>query len=134
MIPRYRAWDKTLKTMYEADDIMYIDFEEKEICVKALFFEKASRYNFDDIVLMQSTGLIDKNEKEIFEGDILCDEGLEQENDFIYTTVSYEDGAWVCDQITSDDCGYSGALNEFSDDYSVIGNIYTKPELLEVSS
>lgn len=134
MIPRYRAWDKIHKTMYEVDDIVSIDFEEKEICVKALFFEKASRYNFDDIVLMQSTGLIDKNEKEIFEGDILCDEGLEQENDFIYTTVSYEDGAWVCDQITSDDCGYSGALNEFSDDYSVIGNIYTKPELLEVSS
>lgn len=37
MIPRYRAWDKTCKTMYEADDIMYIDFEEKEICVKTLF-------------------------------------------------------------------------------------------------
>lgn len=134
MIPRYRAWDKIRKTMYEVDDIMSIDFGKSEISVKTLFFERTNYYNFDDIVLMQSTGLIDKNEKEIFEGDILCDEGLEQENDFIYTTVSYEDGAWVCDQITSDDCGYSGALNEFSDDYSVIGNIYTKPELLEVSS
>lgn len=29
MIPRYRAWDKDFKTMYEADDIVYIDFEEK---------------------------------------------------------------------------------------------------------
>ena len=38
MIPRYRVWNKVLKTMYEADDIMYIDFREKEICVETLFF------------------------------------------------------------------------------------------------
>lgn len=134
MIPRFRAWDKDFKTMYEADDIVYIDFEEKQICVKTLFFERASRYDFNDIVLMQSTGLTDKNGKEIFEGDVLCDEGIEQESDFVYATVYYGKGMWVCDQITSDDCGYGGALNEFSDDYSVIGNIYENPELTEVSS
>lgn len=129
-MPRFRAWDKEFKEMVQVDALVF-----DEQIIKATYKNgNIVKEDLKNYVLMQSTGLKDKNGKEIFEGDILCDEGLEQENDFIYTTVSYEDGAWVCDQITSDDCGYSGALNEFSDDYSVIGNIYTKPELLEVSS
>lgn len=132
MIPRYRAWNKATKAMYEVDDIMSIDFGKSKISVKTLFFERTNYYNFDDIVLMRSTGLTDKNGKEIFEGDILCDEGTEQEDELVYVAVSYRDGMWVCDQITSDDCGYCGALNEFSDNYSVIGNICTNPWMLEV--
>lgn len=128
MIPRYRAWDVELKSMKEVTDIDY-----RLECVE-LSDSDGDTYiqGFSNIKLMQSTGLTDKNGKEIFEGDILCDEGIEQENDFVYATVSYREGMWVCDQITSDDCGYGGALNEFSDDYSVIGNIYENPELLEV--
>ena len=48
MIPRYRAWDKNLKTMYEVDDIMSIDFGKSEISVKTLFFERTNYYKFDD--------------------------------------------------------------------------------------
>lgn len=132
MIPRHRAWNKATKAMYEVDDIMSIDFGKSEISVKTLFFERTNYYNFADIELMQSTGLADINGKEIFEGDILCDGGLEQEDEFVYVTVYYEYGMWNCVQITNDDCGYSGALNEFNDNYSVIGNIYANPELLEV--
>lgn len=80
----------------------------------------------------QSTGLHDKNGKEIFEGDILCDEGFEQEDEFVYVSVSSKEGMWICTQITNEYCGYGGALNEFVNDYSVIGNIYENPELLEV--
>lgn len=74
----------------------------------------------------------DKNGKEIFEGDILCDEGNEQEAEFVYVYVSSKEGMWICTQNTNEDCGYGGALNEFVNDYSVVSNIYENPELLEV--
>lgn len=126
MIPKYRAWDKAFKTMYEADDIMYIDFREKEICVETLFFEKAARYDFDDIVLMQSTGLTDKNGKEIFEGDIIDStdgfmtgvvEFREALGMFVSNLVEYNNFERLCDVASS---------------RKIIGNIWEHPELAEV--
>ena len=43
MIPRYRAWNKATKAMYEVDDIMSIDFGKSEISVKTLFFEQTKQ-------------------------------------------------------------------------------------------
>lgn len=125
MIPRYRAWDKIHKTMYEVDDIMYINFEENQICVKTLFFERASRYDFDDVVLMQSTGFRDKNGKEIFEGDIVDSEdgilsgivGFRPDlGMFVSTLIKYNNFERLCN---------------VADSVYIIGNIYTNPELAE---
>lgn len=139
MIPRYRAWSKQERRLIYSEDILAIDYENEEIDAQKIYFEDGLAverdiytYGFNNIELMQSTGLTDKNGKEIFEGDILCDEGLEQEDEFVYVTVSYRDGMWICAQITNDDCGYSGALNEFVEDYSVIGNTWEGGELLDV--
>lgn len=127
MIPRFRAWLKKDKEMIDVEEI---HFENGKIDFIGDAITWMCKNN--DFVLMQSTGLTDKNGKEIFEGDILCDEGLEQEDEFVYVTVSYKDGMWICYQITNDDFGYGGSLNEFAGDYSVIGNIYQNKELLEV--
>ena len=137
MIPRFRAWDKTCKTMYEADDIMYIDFREEEICVETLFFEKAARYDFDDIVLMQSTGLKDKNGKEIFEGDVVTDGHTTGDIKNHPTLGFYMVDDNGIERFFSD----GSAIEDFDEDVKtvarileIIGNIYTNPELLEVSS
>lgn len=128
MIPRYRAWDKIHKTMYEADDIITIDFEEKQICVKTLFFGKVSYYDLDDVVLMQSTGFRDKNGKEIFEGDIVDSEDgilsgiVEFRPDlgmFVSTLIKYNNFERLCN---------------VADSVYIIGNIYTNPELAEERS
>ena len=126
MIPRYRAWNKNLKTMYEVDDIMSIDFGKSEISVKTLFFERTNYYNFNDIVLMQSTGLIDKTGKEIFEGDILgTEDGL------LNGVVNFNTdlGMWTNSLIRYNNLE---RLCNIADSREIIGNIYSNPELLEV--
>ena len=128
MIPRYRAWDKNLKTMYEVDDIMSIDFGKSEISVKTLFFDQTNRYDFDDIVLMQSTGLTDKNGKEIFEGDILgTKDGLL--NGVVKFNIDL--GMWMNSLLRYNNFE---RLCSIANSREIIGNIYTNPELAEVDS
>lgn len=68
MIPKFRAWDKETQTML---DVPLIDFKKNVLVGEHWEFGETIFINFDDIHLMQSTGLLDKNGKEIFEGDIL---------------------------------------------------------------
>lgn len=141
MIPRFRAWDKIHKTMYEADDIMYIDFEEKEICVQTIYFEQGlpdSRdldyYDFDDIVLMQSTGMRDKNDREIFEGDILKVTNL---SSWLEVVSFNSNKAMFVSKETKRKIEETPLYDLFNTDIfevEIIGNIHTNPELAEVSS
>lgn len=128
MIPRYRAWDKIHKTMYEVDDIMSIDFGKSEISVKTLFFERTSRYDFDDIVLMQSTGMTDKNGREIFEGDV-----LDSEDGFLAGVVELRQnlGMFVSKLIKYNNFE---RLCNVLDSTQIIGNVWENPKLLEVKS
>ncbi|WP_455474635.1 YopX family protein [Streptococcus salivarius] len=128
MIPRYRAWDKIHKTMYENDDIVSIDIEKSQIYVKTPFFEQVNCYSFRDIDLMQSTGFTDKDGKDIFRGDIVTSRsGLFKG----IVSLRQDLGTYVINLV-----GYNNfeRLCNVADSTKVIGDIYTNPDLAEVSS
>lgn len=133
MIPRFRAWLKKKKKMVATDDLVNISFEDEEICVQTLYFEEGliserdlDYYEFDEIELMQSTGFFDKNNKEIFEGDIL------KSNKYI-TSVFYERGAYCVKFRRTTNTTVTMNVISFIEKYKtkVIGNIYENKELLD---
>nr|DAN61956.1 MAG TPA: YopX protein [Caudoviricetes sp.] len=134
MIPRYRTWIKTEKRMIETDDLLDIDYENTEIVTQQVYFENGLPddrdiycYDFDDIVLMQSTGLKDKNGKEVFVGDIIkCTRGCLHE---VYIEKEYG-GTYFggMPAVYLKDLGEGYAWTEHEE---IIGNVYENPELLE---
>lgn len=128
MIPKYRAWMKSLKWMC---DVTNISFDSKfvDICQQG----DTERYTemsveFDEVKLMQSTGLKDKNNQEIFEGDIVDYKGKKaiikwhgSFASFIYRFIDESQ-----ERKTKWDPLFLAYLK-----FEVIGNIYENPELLK---
>lgn len=131
MIPRFRAWDVLAEKMI--DEILMISFVRKEIIGKfrdgstsvPLKFE--DKRNGEDVILMQSTGLKDKNGKEVFVGDIIkCTRGCLHE---VYIEKEYGGtyfGGMPAVYLKDLREGYAWTEHE-----EIIGNIYENPELLE---
>lgn len=133
MIPKFRAWYVLAEEMI--NEILMISFVRKEIIGKfsdgstsvPLKFE--DKRNGEDVILMQSTGLKDKNGKEVFVGDIIkCTRGCLHE---VYIEKEYG-GTYVGGMPAI----YLKGIREgyaWTGDEEIIGNIYENPELLEVT-
>ena len=124
MIPKYRAYDGgSLNRMYQPDEVMVGHGDIWIIDEDSVAGEWIVN---NDIHLMQSTGLLDKNGKEIFEGDILgIKDGL------LNGVVEYRSdlGMWTNSLIRYNNFE---RLFTVANSREIIGNIYENPELLEV--
>lgn len=142
---KFRAWNKRRRFL---DSAWMIDFEHGEVC--------HSKHNASDInacVLMQFTGLKDKNGKDIYEGDIVKIYNISYRRGSYYEPEDYEgycvgevhyvpskgfvlrksffhdtvDGDNVIKELCYPNQRFSSSKSE------VIGNVYENPELLEAS-
>ena len=130
MIPKFRAWDKYFKEMVQVNALVL-----DEQVIKATYKNgNIAKEDVKEYVLMQSTGLHDKNSKEIFEGDIIrynidvIDIKRHPTLGF-YTVLDGREG-FFGDGMSIDD--FEEDVKEFSKTAEIIGNIYENPELLEV--
>lgn len=126
MIPKFRAWDKETQTML---DVPLIDFKKSVLVGEHWEFGETIFINFDDIHLMQSTGLEDKNGKEIFEKDILDYNGRKVIVKWhgSYASFIYE----FVDELQNRTTEWQPLYLSYYH-FEVIGNIYENSKLLEV--
>lgn len=152
MKPRYRAWDKEFKEMVQVDALVF-----DEQIIKATYKNgNVVKEDLKNYVLMQSTGLKDKNGKEIFEGDILkfndtwsdyCYEGyvdgeitgvnyveIEKETTCFGFGKTRIPESSLFNLVNDEHFTFKELITDTSFEFEIIGNIHTNPELLEVSS
>jgi len=140
---KFRAWDEDKKEITKSFNFFDVEGDGGygDIYNPKLDFDNSiSVYQLHDenlFILMQFTGLCDKNGKEIYEGDIL--EIKNYEKGFGWTTrkafVFFEDGCFKIDNnnywnplvahVIGEDTDYKGWTAK------VIGNIYENPELIK---
>lgn len=133
MMLKFNAWDKDKKVMSIIDEI---DFNSGYILISTGY------KSFDEVKLLQYTGLKDKNNTEIYDGDIVeFDTSLAYEYGILnkaIVTISNIDGV-IPVLFTVEECGdivewsyFEKDIDEldFFDDCKIIGNIYETPHLL----
>ena len=129
MTPKFRAWHNELGRMMLVKTMFFFANELEELELNDSIMNDHIPVYPDEIELMQSTGLKDKNGKEIFEGDVVDYKGRKaiikwhgSYASFIYRFVdelNKRSAEWYPLYLAYLKC-------------EVIGNIYENPELLEV--
>lgn len=125
---KFKVWDRQLKQMCVVDSIEFIDELEGRPGVNAFARDGKIAYwiEKENAVLLQYTGLLDKNGKEIYEGDILKIEtdkpmAVGWSNKFA-SFILNKDG-WAFSHWFGESCNPK--------DCEVIGNTYQNPDLIK---
>ena len=137
-IPKFRAWLKCVGLM---KDVVSINFNNKEIYFGEIDeIRDDPLFDLDDVILMQSTGLTDKNGVEIYLDDV-----LKYDNGELFQVIHLDKTARFALQGLQTgkirwfraECSNSLAFNSFSEFevvstwFEIIGNIHANKELLK---
>lgn len=130
MIQKYRAWHKELGRMTLVKTMFFFAGELEELEVNDSVMNDYIPVYPDEIELMQSTGLKDKNGKEIFEKDILDYNGRKVIVKWhgSYACFIYEFVDELKNRTTEWQPLYLSCYK-----FEIIGNSLENPELLEVT-
>lgn len=133
MIPKFRAWIKTEKRMIETDDLLDIDYENEVVTTQQVYFENGlpddrdlDNFIFEEIELMQSTDMVDRDGKIIFEGDVVKMAKDVYSEPTYYEVVRHRGGAYRLDSKQ-----HGCELWIRHTDCEVVGNVYKNKELLD---
>lgn len=124
---KFRAYVKDRKEIFEVVLINYVTKKVTYLFERVGHLLNIRHDKFNDVELMQYSGLTDMMEKEIYEGDILFESFGER-----YYKVVFENGSFRAE--------FEGEFEEHSFDLidvvaqgcKIVGNIYENPELLKV--
>ena len=130
MIPKYRAWSKLASRMYIVNGLYFdrgmVQYANNDNAIRFIKLE--------NIILMQSTGLHDKNGKEIFEGDVVRmrnPRDRRQIGMFQVVRVANSPMLGLLDKkLTTEIFNLYEHMRNY---YEIVGNIHENPELLEVT-
>lgn len=126
---KFRAYDKKKKKWVWDKEPFYLIGE-------TTMFDLLNQFSIDavnDIVLVQYTGLKDKNGKEIYEGDICIGLVVDSYADMskVPFSVEFQDGCFIENRNGSNLGYYKNVSYGIGNSLEVIGNIYDNKDLLE---
>ncbi|WP_029185815.1 YopX family protein [Streptococcus suis] len=125
MIPKFRFWDKGYKIWLTPDSV-WLDDEGSFRGVDGVNrFEPIGQ----DLIVMQSTGLLDVNGKEIFEGDVVKLRYTISSDYEFFKVTRFRGGSWRIDNRRR---GCELWLR--NEDCEIIGNVWEGGDLIDLSN